>query len=61
MKFALSLFAITMAATVSESFAHEFTPLLDQVYGPDQRLEMMMDTWEKYMANLDFDAGFQKT
>ena len=50
-----------MAATVSESFAHEFTPLLDQVYGPDQRLEMMMDTWEKYMANLDFDAGFQKT
>ena len=39
----------------------DWKPLLDQVYAPNNILQMMVDTWDKYNSNLDFEQGFQQT
>ena len=50
----------TMAAmAVTASAEHVFTPVVDQVFTVDNKLEMLLETFKKYNANLDFKGGFQ--
>ena len=51
--------ARTMAAmAVAASAEHVFTPVVDQVHTVDNKLEMLLETFKKYNANLDFKGGF---
>ena len=50
---------ITAAFISTLAFSHE--EVLPQTFTPEQRLEMIIETYAKYNANLDFENGFQTT
>ena len=52
--------ALAQACAVLVAAELDLSPFytLPQVYSEDERLEMLLETFEKYNTLLEFDAGF---
>ena len=52
---------LLVAATATATWTSASEKVLPQTYTPEKRLEMLLESYSKYNANLDFEGGFQTT